>query len=187
VVTLLVVSGATHSVDESIANAARGLHWGPMRSLFRATSAIGELGAVQALVGGAVVIALLVVSRRAGYLMLLGALASVLNLGIRLLIPRDGPGATEHVVFDPSRGHSYPSGHAVLFTWVTFLVAAGISPRIPAQLRYVVWALAAAVTAVACIGRVWVGAHWPSDVVGGLLLGLGWSAFVLWLPQRWVR
>ncbi|MDQ6847446.1 MAG: phosphatase PAP2 family protein [Candidatus Dormibacteraeota bacterium] len=185
--TLLVVSGATRSVDVAVADAVQGFHWGPLRSVMRATSAIGEPGAVQAIVGGAVVIALLLVSRRAGYLVILGALASVINLGIRLLIPRDGPHASVSAVLDPAHRHSFPSGHAVLFTWVSFLVAAGVSPRLPPWLRHVVWGLAAAVTAVACAGRVWIGAHWPSDVLGGLLLGLGWSAFVLWLPQRWVR
>lgn len=186
-VTVLVISGATRSVDASISNAVRGFQWGPLPAVMRATNAIGEVGAVQVLVGGTVAIALLLVSRRAGYLVILGALASVLNLLIRLSIPRDGPPTTVDAVFDPSRSHSYPSGHAVLFAWVSFLLASALSPRIPRWSRCVVWAIAVVVTAVACLGRVWVGAHWPSDVFGGVLLGLGWSALVLWLPQRWVR
>jgi len=42
------------------------------------------------------------------------------------------------------------------------------------------------VIVLTCIARVWAGDHWPSDVVGGVLLGIGWSAFVLWLPERWL-
>jgi len=42
------------------------------------------------------------------------------------------------------------------------------------------------VIVLTCIARVWAGAHWPSDVLGGVLLGIGWSAFVLWLPERWL-
>ena len=40
--------------------------------------------------------------------------------------------------------------------------------------------------ALTCLARVWAGDHWPSDVLGGVLLGIGWSAFVLWLPERWL-
>jgi membrane-associated phospholipid phosphatase len=40
--------------------------------------------------------------------------------------------------------------------------------------------------ALTCLARVWVGDHWPSDVLGGVMLGTGWSAFVLWLPERWL-
>src|SRR5207249_297077 len=39
---------------------------------------------------------------------------------------------------------------------------------------------------LACCARVWAGSHWRSDVAGGFLLGLGWSAFVVWLPERWL-
>jgi undecaprenyl-diphosphatase len=50
----------------------------------------------------------------------------------------------------------------------------------------VAWTLALAVSLLACLARVWAGDHWPSDVLGGFLLGLGWSALVLWLLERWL-
>lgn len=46
------------------------------------------------------------------------------------------------------------------------------------------WVLAGVVIALVCIARVWAGDHWPSDVVGGFLLGLGWSAVVIWAVDR---
>ena len=52
--------------------------------------------------------------------------------------------------------------------------------------RPILWILAAVVIVLTCLARVWAGDHWPSDVIGGVLLGIGWSAFVLWLPERWV-
>jgi len=46
--------------------------------------------------------------------------------------------------------------------------------------------VATTVIVLTCIARVWAGDHWPSDVIGGVLLGAGWSALVLWLPERWL-
>lgn len=36
------------------------------------------------------------------------------------------------------------------------------------------------------LARVWARDHWPSDVAGGFLLALGWSALVVWPPERWL-
>jgi membrane-associated phospholipid phosphatase len=47
------------------------------------------------------------------------------------------------------------------------------------RLNRIVWVTAGLVIVIACIGRVWAGAHWPTDVIGGFFLGLGWSAFTL--------
>jgi undecaprenyl-diphosphatase len=73
-------------------------------------------------------------------------------------------------------GPSFPSGHATAAaaTWaaVALVVGRGASPRWRAVLAGVGAAIAAA---VACT-RVFLGAHWTSDVIGGLLLGWTWFA-----------
>jgi membrane-associated phospholipid phosphatase len=43
----------------------------------------------------------------------------------------------------------------------------------------VVWIAVALVLLVDCIGRIYLGEHWPSDVFGGLALGLGWTSLAL--------
>ena len=43
----------------------------------------------------------------------------------------------------------------------------------------VCWVAAALVLMVVCIGRIYIGEHWPSDIVGGLALGLGWTSLAL--------
>ena len=71
-------------------------------------------------------------------------------------------------------GPSFPSGHATAAaaTWaaVALVLGRGASPRTRAVLAGAAVAIA---VAVAC-SRVFLGAHWASDVFGGLLLGWTW-------------
>ena len=64
----------------------------------------------------------------------------------------------------PAAGPSFPSGHVILVAAVACVVAPGLAPA----LRW----LAALVTALVMVGRVYVGAHNPLDVTAGLGAGL---------------
>jgi undecaprenyl-diphosphatase len=159
-------------------------NWGPLEPLMTLTNAIA--GYWQLALGAALVLLLLPFDRRGAWLMTLGGLGSVLDNLLKESFARHRPAANlVHVLSQPS-DFSFPSGHAVFYTWLCFMFAFALAPRVPRRARPALWALAALIVAVACLGRVWVGAHWPSDVIGGFLLGLGWSAFVLWLPERWL-
>jgi undecaprenyl-diphosphatase len=118
--------------------------------------------------------------------MLIGSISSLLDNIIKLLVSRNRPTVDLVHILSPASGFSYPSGHAVFFTWISFMLAFAVAPRIRPHLRWIPWTIAAAVMVLACIARVWAGAHWPSDVFGGFLLAIGWCSFVLWLPERWL-
>lgn len=185
VITVLVVSGMTRSgFDVPVEREVQSLPWGPLTYWMTLTNVTG--GLIQDLFGLAVVIALFVWDRRAGYLMALGAIGSLIDQIFKVSIQRHRPTADIATILNPSHGYSYPSGHAVFFTWLCVMLAAAVSPRLSPRWRIALWIVAGVVIALACIGRVWSGAHWPSDVIGGFLLALGWSAFILWLPERWL-
>lgn len=67
---------------------------------------------------------------------------------------------------------SFPSGHAdnamILFGMIIYLTAMHIPDR---RLRYPVQAVSLWVIIVTGLERVYAGHHWPSDVLGGFLLG----------------
>lgn len=71
-------------------------------------------------------------------------------------------------------GPSFPSGHATAAaaTWaaVALVLGRGASPR----LRAVLAGLGAAIAVAVACTRVFLGAHWTSDAIGGLLLGWTW-------------
>ncbi len=182
--TYLVVANDALPFDVPIARFTQQLNWGPVVYLFGLINLTA--GIWQVLLGVVVVVALFVVERRAGWLMLIGSISSLLDNIIKLIISRQRPPADLVHILSPTTGFSYPSGHAVFFTWMSFMIAVSIAPKISPTYRPVLWVLAGTVIVLTCIARVWVGDHWPSDVLGGVLLGIGWSAFVLWLPERWL-
>lgn len=178
---------ATHHVlffDEPVEQAVQAAPWGPLAAVMAFTNSIA--GAKQVIAGLLAIAALWLVDRRSGLLMALGSIGSFLDEFVKDVFARHRPDPNLVHVLNPVTGYSYPSGHAVFFTWLAFMLAAGLAPRVRRPWRVPLWAAAVFLALIACTGRVWAGAHWPSDVLGGFVMSLGWSAFVLWIPERWL-
>ena len=81
--------------------------------------------------------------------------------------------------------YSYPSGHSMLAPIIFGLgIIVWAAPWPSAALRRAALALAALLALGIGFSRVYVGVHYPSDVVGGLLLGTAWSALALLWWER---
>lgn len=75
---------------------------------------------------------------------------------------------------------SFPSGHtlaSVTFFTTLALLAAAHMPR--KRLRVFLVAYSLAIGALVALSRVYLGVHFPSDVLGGALIGVAWSLTVV--------
>jgi undecaprenyl-diphosphatase len=81
--------------------------------------------------------------------------------------------------------YSFPSGHATLAPLVFGLGVLIWAAPWPRRTRAALLAAAAALSVLIAYSRVYLGMHWPTDALGGLLLGTGWSAlWVAWWDRR---
>ena len=81
---------------------------------------------------------------------------------------------------------SFPSGHAVMSPTVYFTLAVLVSTTTsrPAT-RRVVFGTVTLVVAAIGVSRVYIGVHWPSDVLGGWMLGAVFALTASYAARRW--
>ncbi|MBC5767376.1 phosphatase PAP2 family protein [Ramlibacter albus] len=110
--------------------------------------------------------------------------AMLLNVGVKLLLARQRPAADSALVHLAT--FSFPSGHAVASTvwWGCVAIVLRTAPALHGRAWLVAWPAAAVL--VTCLSRVYLGAHYPSDVVAGMCEGLVWLALCERARARWV-
>lgn len=75
---------------------------------------------------------------------------------------------------------SFPSGHAMTAT-ITYGTVAYLAARLQRRRlsRWITLLIAGLMVGLICLSRLYLGVHYPSDVVAGALMGLGWTAFCM--------
>ena len=120
------------------------------------------------------------------WLMLLAVAGGIgLNNLLKLLFPRGRP----EVVTPAARVFttSFPSGHATLSAIAYLTIGALLSRAFPAATLSVYFmALAVLLTALVGSSRVYLGVHYPTDVLAGWCIGAAWAIFC-WVLMVWLQ
>jgi len=109
-------------------------------------------------------------------------------LDLKYLVRRARPAVADPVSHAP--GFSFPSGHAANAAAAAAIVVILLWPLIKdSAARYAVPATLSVVVVLTALDRVFLGVHYPSDVVAGVLVGTGLAAssylgYRGWNPAR---
>ena len=141
-----------------------------------------SVSAVMAYVGGGwfgvfavpiVVVGLLCLSRRfwaAAYFAVASAVSAIVVQVLKNVFGRPRP---EEILIPADFG-SFPSGHVA--NAATMAVVLGLL-----LFRWWAWAAGAGWVVLMALSRTYIGAHWVSDTIGGMILGAA-VALLLWAP-----
>jgi undecaprenyl-diphosphatase len=103
---------------------------------------------------------------------------------LKFLFQRARPHVIARLMSGSGGWYAFPSGHATLAPLVFGLGALIWSARWPRARRLALVGAAALVSLLIAFSRVYVGVHWPTDAIGGLLVGTGWAALWVWWWER---
>lgn len=168
--------------DTAIYQALQELRTGPGDALILIVTELGDTVVVLAVT---IAVLLWLSWKRcwstAAYWLVAIAGASALNTAIKVALHRPRP--TE--LFYPGwSAFSFPSGHStvnlVVYGFLAFLIGRELRPALRLSVAFIGLSLALLIA----FSRVYLGAHWLSDVVGGLAFGTAWLAILVFFYLR---
>ena len=110
---------------------------------------------------------------------------TLLTAGLKGYFERDRPNAVPHLT--DALFKSYPSGHSMMSS-VVYLTLAVLLARTMKRRRVKIYFVSAALFLSFLVGlsRVYLGVHYPTDVVAGWAGGTAW-ALLCWLTAYWLE
>jgi undecaprenyl-diphosphatase len=117
--------------------------------------------------------------RRALFVLLCASGALIVTFAAKDLVDRPRPEVAEPIIQPESE--SFPSGHAFMSMTVYLLFAWFVSPVVPRRSGQIYIVVTAVALSIAIgISRLYLGVHYPTDVLAG------WSAGLAWVIAWWL-
>ena len=171
--------------DVAIAQALQSYQVAWFAALMRGLSWLGFAPQVIIISAAVVLLLLLAGYRWEGLVAAIAASGTMaLNEAVKDLVRRPRPEPALVHVLRPLGSYSFPSGHVMFFIgFFGFLFFLALAILRPGWLRRLMLAFLGGLVLLIGPSRVYVGEHWPSDVLGAYLLG----GIALWLAIRLYR
>jgi len=177
-----VFEGSTSKFDLQVRLAVHQWASPTLTQAMRALSVVGSFVFLSSLLVALVVVFLLIGWRRAAiWLAIATAGGAILESTLKLLFQRARPLA----FFGPDpRTYSFPSGHALASFCFYGVLAGLLTTRIQKRwLRVVIWAAAALLVTGIGFSRIYLGVHWPTDVIAGYAAAAVWVGGLIVLDR----
>jgi undecaprenyl-diphosphatase len=109
----------------------------------------------------------------------------LLNLILKGVVDRARPEVVPHLMQETSA--SFPSGHSMLSAVVYVTLGALLARLVePVRLKVYILSVALLITFLVGVSRIYLGVHYPTDVLAGWTLGSLW-AVICWLAARFLQ
>lgn len=161
--------------DLEISHAVQAIPGAPFEYAMRGVSLAGDhfLPAALIVVAACLVLAVRRAWRELGLLLGVVVLGQLLKVGVKNFIARPRPSPDlVRVLINAQEVYSFPSGHTThyvcFFGCLWFLTFMWVQSR---MLRWPLLSFFGAMVLLVGLARVYLGAHWVTDVIGGYLLG----------------
>jgi membrane-associated phospholipid phosphatase len=187
--TVAVAGLPYFKLDLSVSRAVQSITWPGFEQTMHGISLAGDnVWWSSALIAVACLVLLALRAwREAAVLLGVVLVGQALKIGVKDFIGRPRPtNDVVQVMFDAKEIYSFPSGHTIHYTvffgFLWFLAFALVKVR---WLRWLLLALWTVMIAGVGLARVYLGAHWVTDVMGGYLLGSAVLAAGVGLYRVW--
>jgi undecaprenyl-diphosphatase len=156
-----------------------------VEEMVRDVTALGGIAVISLATLGALGFLLLAGRKKTALVLLVATLGAMgMSTALKNVVDRQRPDLVPHGMEVYTA--SFPSGHSMQAA-ATYLTMGALLAQVQKRRRVKVFILSVAtgITLLVGISRIYLGVHWPTDVLAGWTAGAGW-AILCWLLAKWL-